>query len=84
MRLVGRPSLLASYRSMSQRSNIVAICEFLKADSKNPFDYLSDLTCVHYPDKDIAPFEVVYNLLFDLSKRTRAVESSERVKLSKV
>jgi NADH-quinone oxidoreductase subunit C len=40
---------------------IVEVCELLKRDAETPFDYLSDLTCVHYPDRD-APFEVVYNL----------------------
>ena len=53
--------------------NIVAICEFLKADTKNPFDYLSDLTCVHYPEKTSAPFEVVYNLY--------SISTNERVRL---
>jgi len=41
---------------------IFEVCNALKGDSQTPFDYLSDLTCVHYPDKREAPFEVVYNL----------------------
>ena len=53
--------------------NIVDICDFLKADTKNPFDYLSDLTCVHYPEKTSAPFEVVYNLY--------SISTNERVRL---
>src|SRR5436305_2640385 len=44
------------------RPRIVEVCEGLKADSETPFNYLSDLTCVHYPDNREAPFEVVYNL----------------------
>ena len=52
---------------------IVAACEFLKADEKNPFDYLSDLTCVHYPDHVDAPFEMVYNLF--------SISTNERVRL---
>src|SRR5215510_2053484 len=43
-------------------ASIVAVCDFLKQDEKTPFDYLSDLTCVHYPDRTATPFEVVYNL----------------------
>lgn len=35
-----------------------------------PFDYLSDLTCVHYPDNQAAPFEVIYNL-YSISKNER-------------
>ncbi len=52
---------------------IVAICNFLKADSETPFNYLSDLTCVHYPDKKEAPLEVVYNLY--------SISGNERVRL---
>ena len=29
---------------------------------RDRFDYLSDLTCVHFPERAGAPFEVVYNL----------------------
>lgn len=43
-------------------ARIVEICEFLKRDAESPFDYLSDLTCVHFPERADAPFEVVYNL----------------------
>jgi NADH-quinone oxidoreductase subunit C len=41
---------------------IVEVCEFLKRDAQSPFDYLSDLTCVHFPENAAAPFEMVYNL----------------------
>src|SRR5687768_9926726 len=44
------------------RERIVEVCDFLKRDEQTPFDYLSDLTCVHYPDRGDTPFEVVYNL----------------------
>src|SRR5205807_9925430 len=49
---------------------IFEVCNALKIDSQTPFDYLSDLTCVHYPDKREAPFEVVYNL-YSISKNER-------------
>ena len=49
---------------------IVEICDFLRNDDDTPFDYLSDLTCVHYPDRADAPFEMVYNL-FSISKNER-------------
>ena len=52
------------------RERIRAVCEFLKEDDETPFDYLSDLTCVHYPDRVDAPFEVVYNL-FSISTYQR-------------
>lgn len=51
---------------------ILEICEFLKQDGESQFDYLSDLTCVHYPDR-AAPFEVVYNLF--------SIPNNERVRL---
>lgn len=41
---------------------IVEVCDYLKRDAAAPFNYLSDLTCVHYPDRFDAPFEIVYNL----------------------
>jgi NADH-quinone oxidoreductase subunit C len=52
---------------------IVEICDFLRTDKETSFNYLSDLTCVHYPDRRDAPFEVVYNLF--------AIEENERVRL---
>ena len=55
------------------RERIVEVCDFLKRDEKTPFDYLSDLTCVHYPDRGDGSFEVVYNLF--------SISSNERVRL---
>ncbi len=60
---------------------IVEVCDFLKRDEQTPFDYLSDLTCVHYPDRGAAPFEVIYNL-FSISANERVrlkVKTSEEV-----
>jgi NADH-quinone oxidoreductase subunit C len=56
-----------------ERSRIVEICDFLKRDDKAPFNYLSDLTCVHFPDRTAAPFEIVYNLY--------SIPANERVRL---
>jgi len=54
-------------------ARIVEICDFLKRDEEVSFNYLSDLTCVHYPDRRDAPFEIVYNLF--------SISSNERVRL---
>ena len=54
-------------------ARIAEICDFLKRDQETPFDYLSDLTCVHYPDRWDAPFEMVYNLF--------SISTNERVRL---
>jgi NADH-quinone oxidoreductase subunit C len=43
-------------------SAIVEVCDSLKRDEETPFNYLSDLTCVHFPDRAAAPFDIVYNL----------------------
>ncbi|MDQ1558663.1 MAG: NADH-quinone oxidoreductase subunit [Pyrinomonadaceae bacterium] len=51
-------------------ARIVEVCEFLKRDAESPFDYLSDLTCVHFPENADAPFEVVYNL-YSISANAR-------------
>ena len=52
------------------RTRIADVCRTLHDDSETPFDYLSDLTCVHWPDNREAPFEVVYNL-YSISKNER-------------
>jgi NADH-quinone oxidoreductase subunit C len=52
---------------------IVEICDFLHSDAEASFNYLSDLTCVHYPDRRDVPFEIVYNLF--------SIEANERVRL---
>ncbi|HYH84051.1 MAG TPA: NADH-quinone oxidoreductase subunit C, partial [Pyrinomonadaceae bacterium] len=53
--------------------SIVAACLALRDDAETPFNYLSDLTCVHWPERDEAPFEVVYNLY--------SIPRNERVRL---
>jgi NADH-quinone oxidoreductase subunit C len=55
------------------RGQIVDVCDFLRRDDKTPFNYLSDLTCVHFPDRKEAPFEIVYNLY--------SISENERVRL---
>src|SRR5437667_4790631 len=54
-------------------ARIVEVCDALRRDAETPFNYLSDLTCVHYPDRKEAPFEVVYNLY--------SIPANERVRL---
>ena len=53
-------------------ARIVEICQFLTSDSDTSFNYLSDLTCVHWP-RTPAPFEIVYNLF--------SIGANERVRL---
>lgn len=57
-----------------ERTKIVEVCDFLKRHPESPFNYLSDLTCVHLPDRREAPFEVVYNLY--------SIPANERVRLN--
>lgn len=52
------------------REQIVEVCGFLRDDGETQFDYLSDLTCVHYPERVDAPFEIVYNL-FSIPRNDR-------------
>ena len=54
-------------------SRVVEVCGFLSQDPATPFNYLSDLTCAHYPDHREAPFEVIYNLY--------SISANERVRL---
>ncbi|HEV2859561.1 MAG TPA: NADH-quinone oxidoreductase subunit C [Pyrinomonadaceae bacterium] len=51
-------------------ASVVEVCRLLRDDAETPFEYLSDLTCVHWPERDDAPFEVVYNL-YSISKNVR-------------
>ena len=55
------------------RLRLVEVCNALRNDSETPFNYLSDLTCAHYPDQREAPFEVIYNLY--------SIAANERVRL---
>ena len=54
-------------------ARIVEVCRALRDDRDAPFNYLSDLTCAHYPDHREAPFEVIYNLY--------SISANERVRL---
>lgn len=51
-------------------ASINAVCEFLRTDPDTRFNYLSDLTCVHFPLKQEAPLEVVYQL-YSISRNER-------------
>ena len=42
--------------------SLVELCTFLRDDPDTRFNYLSDLTCVHYPLRAEAPLEMIYNL----------------------
>lgn len=56
-----------------EAENIVAVCDFLRTDKESQFNYLSDLTCVHFPLRQGAPLEIVYNLY--------SIPRNERVRL---
>ena len=74
MKSIGEASEFIGQLSVTvDGQRIVEICDFLKRDQDTPFNYLSDLTCVHYPDRWDAPFEIVYNLF--------SIEANERIRL---
>jgi NADH-quinone oxidoreductase subunit C len=54
-------------------ARLLEVCDFLKSDSETRFNFLSDMTCVHFPDRMDAPFDVVYNLY--------SISANERVRL---
>jgi NADH-quinone oxidoreductase subunit C len=63
--------------------SITKACKLLIGDAETPFNYLSDVTCVHFPDRGELPFDVVYNL-YSIEGNTRvrlkvAVEAEEGV-----
>ncbi|MEA2175992.1 MAG: NADH-quinone oxidoreductase subunit [Blastocatellia bacterium] len=45
-----------------EAARLLEVCELLKSDAETPFNYLTDVTCVHLPDRFDAPFDVIYNL----------------------
>jgi NADH-quinone oxidoreductase subunit C len=53
--------------------NIAEVCEYLRQREGTPFNYLSDITCVHFPTHQEAPLEVVYNLY--------SISANQRVRL---
>jgi NADH-quinone oxidoreductase subunit C len=56
-----------------ERARLVEVCDFLRRDAETQFNFLSDLTCVHFPDRADAPFDLVYNLY--------SISANERVRL---
>ncbi len=56
---------VGSYRSQHwaevRRDRLVEICEWLRDDPATSFDFLVDVTAVHWPD-DPEPMELVYHL----------------------
>ena len=52
---------------------LVEACNFLRGEADAKFNYLSDVTCVHYPMRADAPLEMVYNLY--------SITRNERVRL---
>src|SRR5687768_5896000 len=60
------------------RERLIDVCEYLKRSEETQFDYLSDVTCVHYPERGATPFEVVYNLFsINLNQRIRLKVSTD-------
>ena len=51
-------------------ARIADVCDFLRREPEAGFNYLSDLTCVHYPMRAEGPMEVVYNL-YSISRNER-------------
>jgi NADH-quinone oxidoreductase subunit C len=63
-------SFLGQLSVQVDAGSVLAVCEFLRDDPGAQFNYLSDLTCVHYPMRAAAPLEVVYNL-FSIARNER-------------
>jgi NADH-quinone oxidoreductase subunit C len=69
----GASTFLGQLSVQVSAQSLVAACQFLRDDAESAFNYLSDLTCVHYPEREDAPFELVYNLY--------SITRNERVRL---
>ena len=51
-------------------ARIADVCDFLRREPEASFNYLSDLTCVHYPMRADGRMEMVYNL-YSISRNER-------------
>jgi len=71
--VLGASEFLGQLSIRIARSSIVQICDFLRQDTETPFNYLSDVTCVHYPVRAEGQFDVIYNLY--------SIKGNERVRL---
>lgn len=69
--VLGATEFLNQLSIRVEASRIVDVCLNLRNDAETPFDFLCDLTCVHYPDRE-KPFEVVYNI-YSISKNVRVL-----------
>jgi NADH-quinone oxidoreductase subunit C len=69
-RVEGAFTFLGQLSVHVRADSIVEVCKALRDDAEAPFDYLSDLTCVHWPEGDEEPYEVVYNL-YSITKNVR-------------
>jgi NADH-quinone oxidoreductase subunit C len=69
----GASTFLGQLSVQLSPQSLVAACQFLRDDPESAFNYLSDVTCVHYPERADAPFELVYNLY--------SIGRNERVRL---
>ena len=69
-----------------ESGRIAEVCHFLRDDAETKFNYLSDLTCVHYPLRPGRPLEIVYNLYsIPLNDRVRLkVELAEGASVDSV
>ena len=77
--LLGASTFLGQLSVRVARESIVEVCRTLRDDAETPFNYLSDVTCVHTPENFAAPFEIVYNL-YSISANVRVrlkAETSE-------
>ena len=55
-----------------EASRIVEVCDFLRRDQETSFNYLSDLTCVHYPDESrSSPGDCLQPLSIKRNERVR-------------
>ncbi|HEX7173809.1 MAG TPA: NADH-quinone oxidoreductase subunit C, partial [Pyrinomonadaceae bacterium] len=71
--LLGAETFLNQLSIRVERAHNVETCRALRDDAETPFDYLSDVTCVHWPENFDAPFEIVYNLY--------SINGNERVRV---
>ncbi len=53
---------LAQLSLRIERGSLKSVCQFLRDNPECNFNYLTDITCLHLPERPAEPFDVIYNL----------------------
>ena len=59
--VTGGDSFRDQHWAVVRKENLLEVCAWLRDDPEAAFDFLTDVSAVHWPDDEV-PFELVYHL----------------------